>query len=326
VVGNAKLLVDTNFNIPGSTIAGYVIERSPSGSNLDIINEGSLRYLHSEVTHCSSDSGASVSCHRAELKSPTGRRRERVFGDSEGEYWMGWRSRISPGASAPNVQMQVHGGDNLGRSPVLSLKSRGEQMEIMSCGSTVYRSNRTQITCSRRLVGPVSSGQWEDWVIHFKWSHTANNLGFIEVWRNGALVIYQGGIINSFWDINAHYLKFGTYIYNWKTFVDFPSNHTNSIGTDFLGMRVGDKDSNYAEVFIGSTTPGPTVVPTISRSTADPSSTQSPKVSPTAEPLLGYGRLLLLLLLLLFLFYLRPRVAKTKTQLHRCGKRLFLRR
>jgi len=62
-------------------------------------------------------------------------------------------------------------------------------------------------------LGPITKGQWIDWVFHVKWSHKAD--GLLKVYKNGRLVVSKTGP-NTYNDKVGPYFKIGIYKPQWK--------------------------------------------------------------------------------------------------------------
>jgi hypothetical protein len=59
---------------------------------------------------------------------------------------------------------------------------------------------------------PLDRGRWTDWVIHTRWSYTAD--GLLEVWKNGQLVVAKQGP-NTYNDSHSLYFMVGIYKWPW---------------------------------------------------------------------------------------------------------------
>lgn len=209
-----------------------------------------IGYLSTNVTHCPELSNP---CYRAELKI---RRafRSRMFPSNSNELWLGCTFRI-PSSWAWNkstsqitsYMMQIHGGDNLGRSPIFGIRNRGTYIQANICGNDQFSSTST--SCTYYYLGRATFGEWEDWIIHNKFSFDTSDYGFVEIWRNDSLVLNISGILTSYNDTAPHYLKIGTYVLDWKNVPSlYPSNLINWIGVDYKRVVVADRESSFSQM------------------------------------------------------------------------------
>jgi hypothetical protein len=88
-------------------------------------------------------------------------------------------------------------------------------------------------------LGEIPKGEWIDWVVHIKFSHT--NTGILEVWMNGDKVIDRQNMPNSYNDEKYPYFKFGVYRWDWGT-------TTSQRAIFFDEVRIGNGNSSYDEV------------------------------------------------------------------------------
>jgi hypothetical protein len=203
-------------------------------------------HLSTNVTYCPE---LPTPCYRAELKVRNSLR-SKMFPSNAQELWLGGTFRIPALWSWNHSEslitsylMQIHGGDNLGRSPVLGIRNRGAKMEASICGNNAFSSTST--ICSYHNLGRVNFGEWENWIIHDKFSYDSNDKGFVEIWRNDSLVLNISGILTSYNDSAPHYLKIGTYVLQWKTTPSsYPNDLINWIGVDYKRVVVADQDSS----------------------------------------------------------------------------------
>eukprot|EP01040_Poterioochromonas_malhamensis_P013664 gene13664-15057_t len=266
--------------IPGST----AVNNNPS-------------FLFTNITECSNDW-----CYRAEAAMKISLRKS-VIPNCTSEYWIGtslfipssWSyvKPLNPPADKPlTYHFQVHGGDNEGQAPNLGIREEYGNFTVNVCGSTGPPSD-TSYSCQYFKIGPIDKGRWIDFVIHSKLAF-GSPTGFVQVWKDGSLVVDAKNLVTSYDETNPPYIIAGSYQFNWK------ENVTN-VGYSWTAcyhkeVRVGDASSSYDEVNTGSnplTTPTPTISPSF-RPTRTPSfmpSTLMPTIAPTIVPTLSPSKL-----------------------------------
>jgi hypothetical protein len=291
----SQLLVNEHF-IDFDTY-GWQKDITGRSSQANIVEDVTLpgrRIFESNTTYCDDEL-----CYRAELKTRLDRRLD-ILPSNEGEYWIGFTLQIPADwvylddvyTSATPFRayfFQIHGGDNLGRPPIIGLRNEGHRMSVNICGNNDYSSPTKE--CVYRAVGDVAvAGEWEDWVIYDKLS--SNPDGVVKVWRNGALVLDESNIRTSFNDSTPHYLKLGTYVPTWKDAVNSSEVLTSWTGSRFSSLKFGNASSSYAGVKTSITDmiPGFSVYPTGTPSTAPslpPAFTSHPSSSPSSSAAVG---------------------------------------
>jgi hypothetical protein len=267
--------------------------------------DGSLEAISTNVTYCSSSP-----CYRAELKTPDAQRQS-ILSSTSGEYWIGISIRIPStwqwSSNSPQqitcYVFQIHGGDNMGQSPIIGIRNEGSQYRINICGNTALSSSDS--ICSYYSAGLVRPGQWDHWVIYDKFSYddtSAATRGSVRVWRNGALVVNANNLLTSYHDLQPHYLKFGSYILQWKT-PPVSNLLVDWVGSEYRAIRVGNSSSSYDEVYTGpryEPTSLPTTLPTIAKVPSPSSSKKDSFMSLYIWIIIGGGGGLLLLVLIFF--------------------------
>jgi len=196
-----------------------------------------------------------TSCYRAEVSTAIALRSSVL--SNTGEYWLGFSNRIPSswrwlGDTSQNKYgdvtyiFQIHGGDNLGRSPILGIRNLGKSFSINICGNSAY--NSPEESCVYDTLGDVTIGDWISWVVHVKLSSVPEE-GFVSVWRDQKLVLQRTGLLTSYDDIKPHYIKLGSYQINWKR---GETTQTQWVGVDYAEVRVGNETSGYDEVNTGT--------------------------------------------------------------------------
>lgn len=205
--------------------------------------------VFTNISHCPD------TCYRAEI-AVTPSMRPTVFPNCSVEYWLGMSSFIPSSwryASAPSVQdvtynFQLHGGDNLGNSPVLGIRLEEGGVTANICGNQAF--NSTSAICSYYSLGGLSIGSWVDWVVHSKLSF--NGDGYVNIWRNGVQMLSVANLLTAYNDSLPPYIKVGSYQTNWKDNITTGYSWTS---IQYKAVRVGDAGSSYAEVYTGTGTP-----------------------------------------------------------------------
>jgi hypothetical protein len=313
VSASAHLVFEDFFNGPNPLDKWDTDYSAGTSGRIGVLRDqaGAFEAISTNVTYCPSSP-----CYRAELKTPDATR-QAIFSSNSGEYWIGLSTRIpstwqwvpGTGQAITCDIFQIHGGDNMGQSPIVGIRNEGNRYRINICGNTALSS--ADSSCRYFSLGNVISGQWEHWVIYDKLSYddtSALTRGVVRVWRNGVLVVETSNLLTSYNDVKPHYLKFGTYIIQWRA-PPVANTTVTWVGSEYRGLRVGNSSSSYAEVYTGSTgssapsdapTSAPTRIPTLkptlapSRapsssltrrpSIASPSSSVQPTLAPSRGP------------------------------------------
>lgn len=105
-------------------------------------------------------------------------------GEQEGdEYWYAWSTQFPTDWEAPSrwgIFAQWHA--NLGTSPILSFNARSDTASFnLLSGLADEDRNRMQVERGFPLLGTLSKGRWNDFVLHVRWSTQAE--GFVEVYH-----------------------------------------------------------------------------------------------------------------------------------------------
>jgi hypothetical protein len=88
-------------------------------------------------------------------------------------------------------------------------------------------------------TGTMTKDGWTDWVVHAKWSYTAD--GLLELWRDGVKVATYNGP-NNYNTQAAGYLKIGLYKWDWHN----PNIPVRIAWYD--NLRIADQRGSYAAV------------------------------------------------------------------------------
>lgn len=132
-------------------------------------------------------------------------------GAAEGtEFYYAW-STLWPEdyPMTPNWQvfMQWHHSGNGGAPPVRFVLgcSAADCGEPMPDTMFFIVNGKTQLK-----MGPITRGSWHDFVLHIKWSADPN-VGFVELWYDGKLVLPKTQVRTMFSSADTNYLKMGLY-------------------------------------------------------------------------------------------------------------------
>lgn len=119
------------------------------------------------------------------------------------DYWYGLSIYVPedfrPVTESDAVLFQWHTQQG-GPSPVLAIRVQGKDWKITG--------NATE---KRRTLArlPLEKGRWTDWVVHVKWSEKED--GFWTIWKDGAEVVKETGIVTHYPEPIGPYAKFGQY-------------------------------------------------------------------------------------------------------------------
>ena len=191
------------------------------------------------------------SCYRSEYKRDDEHRKLRIGG----EYWIGFTLMLPSNATYldqtdPNIlHFQLHGGDNIGRGPVLGVGIHNSSVD--SWRLSVLGDDRPSSVAPKETkwsftqnIGSIGAGRWQDFVIHLKLEYTP--VGFVNVWHNGVLAVNKSKIATAFNDVHAPYLKVGTYVN--KPFKAHDGINTKWWGVSYWQLKLGDSQSSFDEV------------------------------------------------------------------------------
>jgi len=157
---------------------------------------------------------------RADRKSP-GKNIE-----IEKEYWYGF-SIYLPKSYVPDdcgeIVAQWHGrpdfdlGENW-RNPVSALSTTGGHWTFLNrwdAKANTFANGEKEYGGTKKYdLETYETGKWTDWVVHVLWSFHQD--GFLQVWKDGKMVIDQPGP-NCFNDkAGGPYFKMGLYKHGWK--------------------------------------------------------------------------------------------------------------
>lgn len=107
--------------------------------------------------------------------------------------------------------------------------------------SSVASDPKSPVRSKAYDLGEYKTGEWTDWVVHFKATHTSD--GILEIWKNGTKVLTINGPVY-YNDETGPYFKMGIYKWGW-------SGNESSVSTRTLyfdEVRVGSEKSSFQEV------------------------------------------------------------------------------
>ncbi len=134
----------------------------------------------------------------------------------ERERWYGFSVFIPP-EWTPHERNEIiaqwHGSRDVpfgerGRGPPLALRIHREQWWITYGWDEDFKSSPGYRAKWTLWTGPVTPGQWTDWLFRVIWSH--DDAGETDVWMNGEMVAQRRGP-NTYNDLRGVYLKLGDY-------------------------------------------------------------------------------------------------------------------
>ncbi|MGQ0572571.1 MAG: polysaccharide lyase [Pseudonocardia sp.] len=115
------------------------------------------------------------------------------------ERWYEWSMRLPEDFRAPTggwfIVMQWHGGSG---SPPLAIDLSRGGVDVGGDGTDA----------PRRTIGPLRPGEWVDYVLHVKFSRSADS-GFVEAWENGTKTVPRTA--RATMSSSENYLKQGIY-------------------------------------------------------------------------------------------------------------------
>lgn len=209
--------------------------------------------VFSNVTYCPDQPEP---CFRAELATPQDQRSS-LFSSCSVEYWLGFSSFIpsswswvNSGAEQDTIyNFQLHGGDNTGNAPILGIRVQKGAMQANVCGNSAFSSSGSE--CLYFDLGQVVGGTWADYVIHSQLAF-GEPTGFVNIWRNGQLMVSESNILTSYNDLNPPYMKVGSYIPEWGR--GMPTGYRWS-SVSYTSLRLGNASSSYDDVYTGMGAP-----------------------------------------------------------------------
>lgn len=114
------------------------------------------------------------------------------------ERWYQWSMRIGddfPSVSGWMIFMQWHSGSG---SPPLAVEAIDGNIVLTADGAGG----------GSQTVGPMRPGQWVDYVLHVRFSNSAD-VGFVEAWENGVQTVPK--TFRATMSSDSNYLKQGIY-------------------------------------------------------------------------------------------------------------------
>mmetsp|Transcript_30602 Transcript_30602/g.33432 ORF Transcript_30602/g.33432 Transcript_30602/m.33432 type:complete len:384 (-) Transcript_30602:364-1515(-) len=239
-------------HIDGHTgVVQLVNESSTNVYTPIIVNQSHPNVLHTNISTCLGKGY----CYRSEA-AMLPKLRPKMFASCSEEYWLGFslylpESNYYPDVNYPDIayHFQLHGGDNDGTSPVVGIREEKGYWAVNVCGST----DGVEVPyCRYVTLGKIVPGKWTDFVINsqlaFGTSPSAVPYGWIKMWMNHKLVLDLSNLWTAYNNIKVPYLITGSYQINWK----FNQTGTpyNWVGCYHRGIKLGDVNSTYDEVFI----------------------------------------------------------------------------
>ena len=194
------------------------------------------------------------------------------------EYWFGFSLWLPRDYSVDvgSIHFQVHGNPNADvheahRNPMFSLQTdpkSGGNWQMLARGDprrNITPANRTYEWEHAADLGPARLGEWEHFVYHTLYSHSAN--GFIELWRNGKQLVHLTETGTAYFDDQGPYFKFGIYASSWGTMLRPPPLNASTNVVVYGGLKQGDHTSSYSEV--DTAHPSASTAPGLSLKTTD---------------------------------------------------------
>jgi len=154
------------------------------------------------------------------------------------------------------------------RNPPLALSIRGDNYVIESRADSKLvtpASGPDRYDFSHEFsFGSVVQdlGKWIDWVVHVRWSHKDNGLGFLTIWKDDVEVYARTGP-NCFNDWRGGpYMKFGVYMWDLEFATREQLQNVRSRHLYFDTIRIGAIDVNCRDVapWAHKVNPGPSTV------------------------------------------------------------------
>ncbi len=167
------------------------------------------------------------------------------------EYWVGWSVYVNKNDIKPGKFGFTHIQQNFNHSNTWNDNSqdwvcgnpRGQGTELYPDGSLIskvyYAGSGNRMECKKGTT-KLKFGQWNDFVMNFRWSRSNN--GFVRTWVNGEQILNFKGATNkqnSSTMGNPGYWKVGAYN-------GHPPNGGRTVYID--SIKVGDASSSYEEV------------------------------------------------------------------------------
>ena len=118
--------------------------------------------------------------------------------------------------------------------------ARGDPRRNITYANRTYRWDRTAD------LGAARPGEWEHWVYHTRYTFAAD--GFVELWRNGELVVSWAQTGTAYNDDKGPYFKLGIYSASWGMRPGPPPANESANVVVYGGIKQGDRDSSYDEV------------------------------------------------------------------------------
>lgn len=216
---------------------------------------------------------------RAEILPPSPYDGSNITGGVGDERWFGFsifipKDWVDDNTSAEELVWQVHDiPDSCEdfRSPPVSLLVIG--------GNFVFEKEWDSRACTpgnrmegvkRFPIGALKKGQWNDFVVHVKWSYGSD--GFTQVWRDGTMLVNDKGP-NFYNDTSDGYTKIGIYKWTWKS--DPSASRVSTRVLDYDDFKIGDASSSYNEVAPPGAVPQPSASPSPTPAATPPSSVPS---------------------------------------------------
>ncbi len=107
--------------------------------------------------------------------------------------------------------------------------------------------NSSESICNYYPLGSPALGLMTDWVIHSMLAF-GQPTGWVQIWRNGQLMVDAANILTAYDDVNPPYMKIGSYVVDWR--LQEPTGYTWS-SASYTTLRFGNGSASYDEVYTG---------------------------------------------------------------------------
>lgn len=151
--------------------------------------------------------------------------------------------------SQPELIFQLHGDKDTkvepSRCPPFALYLEGASWYWNVRWDTRVISTSLGGEGERRVwKAPYEKGKWVDWVIHARWSHQDDGVGFIRIWKDGVAIVEDTGpnLFNDAAGMKGP--QFGIYKWPW---LNGPSDVDERV-VYFDEIYVGDHTSSFEAV------------------------------------------------------------------------------
>ncbi len=133
------------------------------------------------------------------------------------------------------------------RNPIGALLISEDYYQYVIRTDSKRCSTPTRQTTKSFNLGKIKKGQWNDFVIHTKWSYGPD--GFTKIWLNGKVVLDYKGPNHFNIERKYPFAKFGLYKWGWAENPNASKVSKRVIYQDEI--RIGDENATYADVAPG---------------------------------------------------------------------------